>query len=129
MLKSRCEIYALLTIITIFFLNSCASNFYQVPIAQGNIISLEMLSKLEKGLTKVQVQYIMGTPSVQDPFNSSKWDYIGYEIIGNELLREVHYSLYFQEDKLIKWIKEIDSDSNEDVSGITEKLNTEKSEE
>ena len=119
----------LLTIITIFFLNSCASNFYQVPIAQGNIISLEMLSKLEKGLTKVQVQYIMGTPSVQDPFNSSKWDYIGYEIIGNELLREVHYSLYFQEDKLIKWIKEIDSDSNEDVSGITEKLNTEKSEE
>ena len=118
----------LITIITIFFLNSCASNFYQVPIAQGNIISLEMLSKLEKGLTKAQVQYIMGTPSVKDPFNSSKWDYIGYEIIGNELLREVHYSLYFQEDKLSKWIKEIDSDSNEDVSGITEKLNTEKSE-
>jgi outer membrane protein assembly factor BamE len=120
---------SLITIITIFFLNSCASNFYQVPIAQGNIISLEMLSKLEKGLTKVQVQYIMGTPSVLDPFNSSKWDYIGYEIIGNELLREVHYSLYFQEDKLSKWIKEIDSDSNEDVSGITEKLNTEKSKE
>lgn len=120
---------SLITIITIFFLNSCASNFYQVPIAQGNILSLEMLSKLEKGLTKVQVQYIMGTPSVLDPFNSSKWDYIGYEIIGNELLREVHYSLYFQEDKLSKWIKEIDSDSNEDVSGITEKLNTEKSEE
>ena len=120
---------SLIAIITIFFLNSCASNFYQVPIAQGNIISLEMLSKLEKGLTKVQVQYIMGTPSVLDPFNSSKWDYIGYEIIGNELLREVHYSLYFQEDKLSKWIKEIDSDSNEDVSGITEKLNTEKSKE
>ena len=119
---------SLIVIITIFFLNSCASNFYQVPIAQGNIISLEMLSKLEKGLTKVQVQYIMGTPSIKDPFNSSKWDYIGYEIIGNELLREVHYSLYFQEDKLSKWNKEIDSDSNEDVSGITEKLNTEKSE-
>ena len=119
----------LITIITIFLLNSCASNFYQVPIAQGNIISMEMLSKLEKGLTKVQVQYIMGTPSIKDPFNSSKWDYIGYEIIGNELLREVHYSLYFQEDKLSKWNKEIDSDSNEDVSGITEKLNTEKSEE
>ncbi|MDA9724971.1 outer membrane protein assembly factor BamE [Gammaproteobacteria bacterium] len=118
----------LITIITIFFLNSCASNFYQVPIAQGNIISLEMLSKLEKGLTKVQVQYIMGTPSVKDPFDSSKWDYIGYEIIGNELLREVHYSLLFQDEKLNKWTKKIDSDSNEDVSGITEKLNTEKSE-
>ncbi len=90
---------------------------------------MEMLSKLEKGLTRVQVQYIMGTPSVKDPFNSSKWDYIGYEIVGNELFKEVHYSLYFQENKLSKWIKEINSDSNEDVSGITEELNTEKSEE
>ena len=88
-----------------------------------------MLSKLEKGLTKVQVQYIMGTPSVKDPFDSSRWDYIGYEIIGNDLLREVHYSLLFQDEKLNKWIKKIDSDSNEDVSGITEKLNKEKSEE
>ena len=88
-----------------------------------------MLSKLEKGLTKVQVQYIMGTPSIKDPFDSSRWDYIGYEIIGNDLLREVHYSLLFQDEKLNKWIKKIDSDSNEDVSGITEKLNTEKSEE
>ena len=119
----------LVSIITIFFLNSCASNFYQVPIAQGNIISIEMLSKLEKGLTKVQVQYIMGTPSVKDPFDSSRWDYIGYEIIGNDLLREVHYSLLFQDEKLNKWIKKIDSDSNEDVRGITEKLNKEKSEE
>jgi len=119
----------LITIITIFFLNSCASSFYQVPIAQGNIVSIEMLSKLEKGLTKAQVQYIMGTPSIKDPFDSSKWDYIGYEIIGNELLREIHYSLYFQGEKLNKWIKKIDSDSNEDVSGITEKLNKEKSEE
>ena len=119
----------LITIITIFFLNSCASNFYQVPVAQGNIISLDMLSKLEKGLTKPQVQYIMGTPSVKDPFDSSKWDYIGFEIVGNEVLREVHYSLLFQGEKLNKWIKKIDSDSNEDVSGITEKLNIEKSEE
>ena len=119
---------SLIAIITIFFLNSCASNFYQVPISQGNIISLEMLSKLEKGLTKAQVQYIMGTPSVKDPFNSSKWDYIGYEIIGNELLREVHYSLHFQNEKLSKWIQKLNSDSNEDVIGITEKLSTEKSE-
>ena len=88
-----------------------------------------MLSKLEKGLTKVQVQYIMGSPSVKDPFDSSKWDYIGYEIIGDDLLREVHYSLLFQDEKLKKWIKKIDSDSNEDVSGITEKLNKEKLEE
>mgnify|MGYP001485947114 FL=1 len=119
----------LITIITIFLLNSCASNFYQVPIAQGNIISIEMLSKLEKGLTKAQVQYIMGTPSIKDPFDSSVWNYIGYEIIGNEVLREIHYSLYFQDEKLDKWTNKVDSDSNEDLSGITEQLNKGKLEE
>ena len=120
---------SLITIITIFFLNSCASNFYQVPIAQGNIISSGMLSKLEKGLTKAQVKYIMGTPSIKDPFDSSVWNYIGYEVIGDEVSKEVHHSLYFQDEKLYKWTKKISSSSNEDVIGITEKLNTEKSEE
>ena len=123
------KITFLSTIITIFFLNSCASNFYQVPVAQGNIISSGMLSKLEKGLTKAQVKYIMGTPSIKDPFDSSVWDYIGYEVIGDEVSKEVHHSLYFQDGKLYKWTKKIGSSSNEDVIGITEKLNTEKSEE
>ena len=116
-------------IITSFFLYSCASNFYQVPIAQGNIISIDMLSKLEKGLTRAQVQYIMGTPSIKDPFNSTKWDYIGFEIIGNEVLREVHYSLSFRENKLEDWIKKIDTNSNENLEDVTEKLNKGKSEE
>ena len=71
-----------------------------------------MLSKLEKGLTRAQVQYIMGTPSIKDPFDSTKWDYIGFEIIGNEVLREVHYSLSFRENKLEDWIKKIDTNSN-----------------
>ena len=116
-------------IITSFFLYSCASNFYQVPIAQGNIISIDILSKLEKGLTRAQVQYIMGTPSIKDPFNSTKWDYIGFEIIGNEVLREVHYSLSFRENKLEDWIKKIDTNSNENLEDVTEKLNKGKSEE
>jgi len=88
-----------------------------------------MLSKLEKGLTRAQVQYIMGTPSIKDPFDSTKWDYIGFEIIGNEVLREVHYSLSFKENKLEDWIKKIDTNSNENLEGVTEKLNKEKSEE
>ena len=88
-----------------------------------------MLSKLEKGLTRAQVQYIMGTPSIKDPFNSTKWDYIGFEIIGNEVLREVHYSLSFRENKLEYWIKKIDTNSNENIEDVTEKLNKGKSEE
>ena len=78
-----------------------------------------MLSKLERGLTRAQVQYIMGTPSIKDPFDSTKWDYIGFEIIGNEVLREVHYSLSFRENKLEDWIKKIDTNSNENLEAVS----------
>ena len=87
-----------------------------------------MLTKLEKGLTKAQVRYIMGTPSIKDPFNSKRWDYIGFEIIGNQTYREVHHSLYFEDNKLINWVKKIGSESNDHASEEAKKLNIEKSE-
>ena len=87
------NLFKLLSIITLFFVYSCASNFYQVPVAQGNIISSSMLAKLEVGLTKAQVRYIMGTPSIKDPFNKNRWDYIGFEFIGENKRDVVHLSL------------------------------------
>ena len=104
-----------IVIISIFFLNSCASNFYQVPVAQGNIISASMLAKLEPGLTKAQVRYIMGTPSIKDPFNMNRWDYIGFEIIGENKSSNVHHTLIFRENKLVSWNKKIASEVNENL--------------
>jgi len=104
-----------IVIISIFFLNSCASNFYQVPVAQGNIISASMLAKLEPGLTKAQVRYIMGTPSIKDPFNMNRWDYIGFEITGDNKSSNVHHTLVFEENKLIRWNKKIASEVNENL--------------
>ena len=122
------KITFIITIITIFFLNSCASNFYQVPVAQGNIISVSMLSKLETGLSKAQVQYIMGTPSINDPFDSNKWDYVGFEIVGDEVFREVHHSLIFKDDKLVSWVKKKGKAANQSFEEEAKKLNKEKSE-
>lgn len=116
----------LISIITIFLLNSCASNFYQVPIGQGNIVSMSMLSKLETGLSKAQVQYIMGTPSINDPFNANVWDYVGFEIVGDEFFREVHHSLVFEENKLISWVKKKGKSANQSFEEEAKKLNKEK---
>ena len=109
------KLFLIVTIITSFILNSCASNFYQVPVAQGNIISASMLAKLEPGLTKAQVRYIMGTPSIKDPFNMNRWDYIGFEIIGNNKESNVHHTLVFEENKLVSWNIKIASEVNENL--------------
>ncbi len=67
----------------------------------------------------------MGTPSIKDPFNSSRWDYIGFEIIGDEVFREVHHSLYFEKNKLVEWKKEVDSEANDNALEESKKLSKE----
>jgi len=109
------KIFILFIIITTFFLNSCASNFYQVPVAQGNIISASMLAKLETGLTKAQVRFIMGTPSIRDPFNSDRWDYIGFQIVGDEKNAVVHLVINFKDNKLIEFKTITENEVNENL--------------
>tara|TARA_B100000900_G_C20383433_1_gene635529 strand:+ start:276 stop:530 length:255 start_codon:yes stop_codon:yes gene_type:complete len=58
---------------------------------------------MEEGLSKVQVRYIMGTPSIKDPFNKDRWDYIGFEIIGEKKSKTVHHVMFFEENKLVEW--------------------------
>ena len=49
---------------------------YKIDIQQGNIITPEMLTQLRTGLTKEQVQYVMGSPLLPDTFNKNRWDYV-----------------------------------------------------
>ena len=63
-----------------------------------------MLSKLEIGLTKAQVRYIMGTPAVIDPFDMNRWDYIGFQIVGDEKSAVVHHIVIFKDNKLVGWV-------------------------
>lgn len=48
---------------------------YKMDIQQGNVVTSEMLLKLRPGMTKSQVQFIMGTPLLVDSFHSDRWDY------------------------------------------------------
>ena len=49
---------------------------YKIDIQQGNIITPEMLAQLRTGLTKDQVQYVIGSPLLPDTFNKNRWDYV-----------------------------------------------------
>jgi outer membrane protein assembly factor BamE len=48
---------------------------YKVDVTQGNLIEPEMVESLKPGMTKRQVSLVMGTPSIQSPFDQDRWDY------------------------------------------------------
>jgi outer membrane protein assembly factor BamE (lipoprotein component of BamABCDE complex) len=49
---------------------------YKQSIQQGNAIEQDDLDELYLGMNQRQVLFVLGTPSVRDPFNPDRWDYV-----------------------------------------------------
>ncbi len=49
---------------------------HRLTVNQGNILEQEQLERLSVGMTRDQVQFLLGTPLVSDPFHQERWDYI-----------------------------------------------------
>ncbi len=73
---------------------------YRVDIQQGNVIDQAMVDKLEPGMTRAKVKFIMGTPLLVDPFHTDRWEYIYSNEPGSGTRVQRHLALFFEGDKL-----------------------------
>ncbi|WP_123713842.1 outer membrane protein assembly factor BamE [Sinobacterium caligoides] len=90
------------TLVLLVALAGCTEfpGIYKLDIAQGNVITQEMVDQLEPGMTRRQVKFILGSPLLQDTFNDDRWDYY-YSLRSQSRPKpEQRMSLYFQGDKL-----------------------------
>lgn len=74
---------------------------YRVDIAQGNRIDAETVEKLETGMTRKQVEFLLGQPAIKDPYHADQWNYIYYLKRGQtgKVDKRV-MTLHFTDDKL-----------------------------
>ena len=76
-----------------------AACVFRIDIQQGNLLEQEDLDRVEVGMTRSQVQFLLGTPMIADPFHRQRWDYPYYLKRGRS--REVAESwvtVYFEGD-------------------------------
>jgi outer membrane protein assembly factor BamE len=73
---------------------------YRIDMQQGNVIEQEMLDKLRPGMEKSQVHFIMGTPTIVDPFHNDRWEYIYTYSKGGKRRTQRHITIFFEDDKL-----------------------------
>lgn len=90
---NRCVVLSLLLV-----LSACQP--HRIEIQQGNEVKPEVLQKLEAGMTRQQVLYLLGTPLLTDPFHQDRWDYIYYLKPGNEEAVFSRLTLFFEGDRL-----------------------------
>ena len=108
------QLKAFLICIVFLTLVSCASmSPYKVPVLQGNLFEEKDIEKLSEGLSKEQVQFILGTALLKDPFHSNRWDYYYSIKVGTDILTESKLSIQFNESGLVEsWTIEKMEESN-----------------
>ena len=62
-------------VLTALALSACV---YRIDIQQGNLLDDEDIVQIEVGMTRSQVQFLLGTPMVSDSFHRDRWDYAYY---------------------------------------------------
>jgi len=74
---------------------------YKRDLPQGNLITEDMLAQLEPGMSREQVQYVMGNPLLEAPFDDDQWDYVFLldEAYGGVIYKRV--TLTFDNSRLV----------------------------
>ena len=75
---------------------------HKIDIQQGNLVTQEMVSKLQPGMTKSQVRFALGTPLIADPFHADRWDYVFVQQKGGRVTEQRRIVVVFQDDKLAR---------------------------
>ena len=57
-------------------LSACSSWVYRIDIPQGNYLEQKSIDKIQMGMTKEQVKFILGSPVVIDAFDGDTWNYV-----------------------------------------------------
>ena len=63
----------LIMLATTLFSTGCGL-IYKQNIQQGNAIEQDDLDELYIGMNQRQVLFVLGTPSVKEPFSQNRWD-------------------------------------------------------
>ena len=73
---------------------------YKLSVQQGNVITQEMVDRLKPGMTRNQVEFVMGRPVLSDPFNDDQWVYVYFLEVPDYFTQAFKMVLAFEGDTL-----------------------------
>lgn len=87
----------------VLLLTSCSFfEPHKVLISQGSWVDEKKIDQLEIGMTKEQVDYLLGTPLIIDSFARNRWIYLYNDRLDTRVLRERRLQLDFKEGSLVR---------------------------
>jgi len=90
-------------LIALFACSGCGL-IYKQNIQQGNALEADDLDQLYIGMNKRQVLFVLGSPSIHDPFELERWDYVQTYSRRGEAMVQRTVTLRFEKDLLVELI-------------------------
>lgn len=107
----------MLTLVVTSLLVGCSTlGVYKVDIPQGTPLTQAQASKVQVGMSHQQVRFLLGSPTVTDPLNPLRWDYI-YNYIPGTYAKKAkipaahgqHLKIYFNETGIVTKIEGLET--------------------
>lgn len=76
---------------------------YTRPVQQGNWVTKEQVSLLKPGMTREQVRFALGSPTLTSVLHANRWDYPYYYRHGNGTVEERMLTVFFETNLLARW--------------------------
>ena len=78
-----------------------AACVYRIDIQQGNLLDEKAINQIDLGMTRSQVQFVLGTPMISDSFHRDRWDYAYYYRRGRSPDADRRWIVvYFENDRV-----------------------------
>ena len=78
-----------------------AACVYRIDIQQGNLLDEDDINQVDLGMTRSQVQFVLGTPMISDSFHRDRWDYAYYYRRGRSPDADRRWIVvYFENDRV-----------------------------
>jgi len=107
----------MLALFTATVLSGCSVfGVYKVDIPQGTPLTKAQASQIQVGMTHQQVRFLLGSPTVTDPLNPLRWDYI-YNYIPGTYAKKAkipaangqHLKVYFNESGIVNKVEGLET--------------------
>lgn len=92
---------------------------YRIDIQQGNVITSEMLQKLQPGMTRSQVRFVLGTPLLVDPFREDRWDYVYFLDKRGDRAEQRQLRVFFKDDRMTRYEGDLVVDAKPGAAAAT----------
>jgi outer membrane protein assembly factor BamE len=83
-------------------LTSCA--IHKIDIQQGNVLTCDTVKQIKPGMSRKQVSFLLGNPTITDPFHHDRWDYpYSYKSGDSDAAPERHHvTVFFDGDNVAR---------------------------